>query len=84
MMSIFAILKVLKSKYISIFGFNILHNTPQTFATYSFQGISKGAHLFVNIYLVERPISQRCLSLCAWASLHHQKGKTRLLRSNYE
>ena len=57
----------------SIFGFNILVNTPQTIAAYSFQGISKGAHLFVRNYSVKQakfyPFSQRRSNVGAWATL---------------
>ena len=69
MISTFGNTKTLKSIYISIYGFNILANTSQTLTGYSFQSIFKGAYLYVNKYLVNRPILQRRLYVCAWASL---------------
>ncbi len=46
-MSTLADTKMLKSIYISILGFNILPNTPQTLAAYSLQGFCEGAYQFV-------------------------------------
>lgn len=64
-MSILANTKVLKSKYISILGFNILLNALQTLMELMFQDVYEGAHRFIHICPENYPKPAKVLkSLC--------------------
>jgi hypothetical protein len=55
-MSTFGNTKALKSQYISIFGFYVFLNSPQSLVWHRFQDFPKGAYLYVVINPVRRPI----------------------------